>query len=352
MIQHTSLPVYIETAQVTAVHKGLFQVDVITLRTKRVLRNITYAVPSVNPLHGTGINFSPSTGSLCWVMLNSSDPGTPNMDRIGQVIAWQPPRSAGSHAANRKELDQDDICLSSPGGGEVLIRSGGLVEVRGGHLARTMYIPITNTIKNLCQNFELDTFGGTFHWNTYTGETGDLGSSEFLVGIKELSSDENALVKISAGHSSGGIEFSVFDSGGSAQNLSCYWGISKSGEVTLTAKAGISISSDTNINMVSPEISLAATENMEFSVGDTKVSLRSNGITLNGPSVSISVSSLIITNSDGVPLLNLSPGQIPVLNANLLPFILTHTHPPAGGPPNESANIVQSDVTAKSTGIA
>lgn len=352
MLQHHSGPVYLESAQVTAVHRDRFQVDVITLKTKRRIPNIPYSVPNLDFRTGTGINFSPSTGSLCWVMINSSDPGTPTMEKASHVMAWQPPQFSGSHAANRKVLDQGDICLNTPGGGEILVRSGGLVEIRGGFLARTLYMPLTNTIKSLCQNFELDTLGGSFHWNTYSEDTGDVGSSEFLIGIKELTEDKSAMVKIAAGHSNGGIEISVFDSGGEDQTVSCSWSLSKTGAVSLTAKSSISVKSDTSISVQSPEIVVSGSNTLGISSGDTKIELTPTGINISGPTATIRVSSLTILDSTGVPLLSLAPGQIPILKANLLPFILTHTHPPGGGPPNESGGVVQSEVIAKSTGIA
>lgn len=371
MFGYSSPPVFIESGIITAVYPQEYLADVITVRTKRVLKKVPYATPLLSGQHG--INFCPPRGSYCWVMLASSDPSNADVQISPSILAWQSVQENGSYRGGRKDLDESDISMSTPGGAEVLLRSGGLAEIRGGGLARTMYIPTTNCIYSIAQNVETHTPTGDFVWATQSAEDAG-GSSAVAFTLKQVSSDAAAFLKISAGESTGGLEVVLLKNGdegsdvigddGKPVGFACSWKIGKDGNVSISAESAITLEATEAISAKSEQISLTATSNIDIVCGDaaatTTINITPTGITIRTPKLLVAVSEgLDILTPAGERLISTREGSPAPLTASLLPFLLNHTHTAilptmeivTTDPPTGAANIVESHVTTQSKGI-
>jgi hypothetical protein len=361
MLGYSRPDIKIESAVVTAVYPSRYAVDVVTVPTNRQLKNIPFTTPVSSGAHG--INFMPSRGSACWVMLTSSDPSN-HATRIEPcILAWQAPREGNSFSGGRKLLNENDLSLSTPGGAEVLLRANGLVEIKGGALTRTLYIPTTNTIRSICQNLEITTLGGEFSWGTLGAEE-SAGASSLAFSLKQASADASAFLTITAGESTGGMSVTLLKDGdegsadigddGNPVGFACSWSINKDGSVKISAANTIELSAIEQITVDSAQINITATSMLDLVCGQSSIKITPDSIVLSAPSLSLLVSTANATTPDGLQMLSLSANSPALLTAAALPFILTHTHTAAGAPtspPIEAPTVVESSVTTLSTGI-
>ena len=359
MFDNATRDVRIESAVITAVYPDRFVVDAVTVPTHRLLRNIPFSTPVSSGGHG--VNFMPSRGSACWVMLSWSDPSGTAI--YPQILAWQPVRAGDSFADGRRPMNEGDLCFSTPGGAELLLRSTGLVELRGGALARTLYVPTTNTIRTLCQNMEVTTLGGEFSWGTISSPEAE-NTSTMAFALKRVTSDASAFLTITAGDSAGGMKIMLLKDGeeGSADigedgdpvGFACAWEISKEGTVSIRAATSIDIRAKERIDVGAAQVTLNGSTTLSLSCGESSIVLSPESVTIATPSLNLLVGGANAVTPDGLSLLSLSPNSPALLTAAALPFILTHTHGVVGAntlPPTQAPGVVESFVTTQSTGI-
>jgi hypothetical protein len=367
MFGYSSPPVYIESGVVTAVYPQEYLADVITVKTKRILKKVPYATPLLAGKHG--INFCPPRGSFCWVMLSSSDPSNSSVQISPTILAWQSVQEGGSHKGGRKDLDESDICIDTPGGAELLLRAGGLAEIRGGAFARTLYIPTTNSIYSIAQNVETHTPTGDFVWSTQDAEDVS-GNSVVAFTLRQVASDAAAFLKITAGETTGGLEVVILKDGsaggdeigedGKPANFACSWKLDKEGTIRMEAKKSIEVTAEESISVSSQEITISSESSIKVTCAkeglSSTIEITPSAITIKTRKLSVMVEEGVeILTPIGQPILSIKEGSPSVLTSALLPFILTHTHSVAGGAtlsPTEALNVVESSVTTQSAGIA
>jgi hypothetical protein len=365
MLGYTSPVVRIESAVITQVYPSLYLVDAVTTKNGRIFRKIPYSTAMSGS--GYGINFVPKRGSLCWVMLSSSDPSNSNIQLIPSIIGFQSSQEGGSHKDGRRDLDESDIVMDTPGGATVLLRANGLVEISGGALARTLYLPVSNTIFSLCQNHQITTPTGEFKWSTVSDEDSD-GASSVSFALKELGGDASAFLRVSAGESSGGLEIILLKDGeessaesgddGLPTGLACQWKIDKRGNVEMRAKSKMLLHADETLDIESSAITLFADTSISLVCGTSRIDITPDSISLSSPTLALSTGGMSVTTPEGSELLMLSPRSPKLVTEAIIPFIKTHTHnitaPVAGEittPPTQAPSIVESLLTTKSTGI-
>lgn len=357
-LKNATRPAYIESARVTEVYPEFYQIDVSTVGTQKLIKKVAYASPYLHG-GGHGISFVPERGSLCWVMIQDSDPMSHGQDYKAFVIAWQPPKDmTGGHASNRPTMNPGDLSITTKSGGKLLLRSSGLIEIGSNAMSKTVYIPTTNTIHQLCQNLKIDTVGGFMHWVTHTDEDNPDNPATFVLGIRKLGADKNAYVKFEAGDEIGGLSITVMKDGsddslsledGKPAGLMVKWDFTQEGDALLNCKATFDVSAN--------DISIKSIGDASIDVGEilrlTQKSLEATSqerIKLEAPEITIVCGSLNVVTPTGVPLLTLKPGQPALLNETILPFITGHKHAQLGAPPVDPVNA--QGAKSKSSGIA
>lgn len=113
----------------------------------------------------------PRVGSYCIVGYLNSEPFVIGAYPLSNTFG-------GGGRDNQEDLLPGDFAYMSVAGNRVVVRSGGTVEIESTKGCRTYWLPTEDTISTVCQNFELDTAGGFFHWNV------DQASGDSLLQVK------------------------------------------------------------------------------------------------------------------------------------------------------------------------
>lgn len=72
--------------------------------------------------------------------------------------------SGDGKRANQVELNPGDKIIKTVANNRLVLRTGGTIELQSTELCRTFWIPSSNLISTVCQNFELETSGGYLKW--------------------------------------------------------------------------------------------------------------------------------------------------------------------------------------------
>jgi|SaaInlStandDraft_7_1057024.scaffolds.fasta_scaffold00038_41 hypothetical protein len=114
---------------------------------------------------GEGIHAMPEVGARVYVAVPSD--GSQKF-LVGYAYTMDPTtedaRKAGSFHSGRPYLNPGDIAALSRDQNGVVIRRGGIVEIRSTPLARTIFNPQQNQVLTLAENWEVETFGGKISW--------------------------------------------------------------------------------------------------------------------------------------------------------------------------------------------
>lgn len=333
-------------ARVLDVDIGSYTVSVATEFGKKVYSDIPFATPYQHFSNGEGIYFMPEVGSLCWVC-RASDGNKPF------VMAWGPVLDDHGHRGKKQDLNPGDIYLGTRDENFLVLRRGGIVQIGGGPLSQRIFFQAENTIKDFCQNYELNTLGGSLAWAV--GDSNESSSGKYPA-LLELKARENAddaapiasLQIGSHGESSDVIlRLNIKSDGSSGASDMVTLSMGKDGSVSWSVKKDLSMSvsgkvtveSDDDITLTSQK-KMALTGKTGFSAKGQTASVEGDTTaTLKGGSQAILDAPMISLGGDGA-VHNLLWGDI------LLPLLQAHTHsvvpaspgvPVTSGPPLNAA---------------
>jgi hypothetical protein len=150
----------------------------------------------LNPFTGEGVYAMPEVGSSC-IAVVPSEGGRPF------ILTFCSPRDAakGGFPGGRPEMAPGDMALLTKDGNGVMVRRGGVVEVRGSPVAKTMYSARRNRVFTIAENYDLLLFGGHLKWETFRPEENvdNKKASRFSMGAKEFAEDPTPIVSVVAG---------------------------------------------------------------------------------------------------------------------------------------------------------
>lgn len=173
----------------------------------------------------------------------------------------------GGGRDNQEKLLPGDFAFVTVAGSSVIVRSAGTVEIKSTPGCRTYWLPSTETINTVCENFELEPTGGHMHW-TVDQKTGttvldvkafdnfevsnairlQLGgtSSKAMLDLQVGSVDDNLDIATTAlalqMQADGTTTLVIGDSGVSLT-------ITPDGKVSLTAKGDVSVSAQGKVDV-------------------------------------------------------------------------------------------------------
>lgn len=167
----------IETGVVIAVHVDTWTVDVATQHSDKPLRKIPWVAPYLHHELGQGIYFVPEVGASCVICVPSDGQAS------AFVLAFLPPPEGETYQAGRVELDPGDVALTTRGGAYVIARSSGVLQLGCGGTAQRFYLPLTQTIRDLAQQYHMATLGGELRWEADVSE-GDTTPTRLVLKAK------------------------------------------------------------------------------------------------------------------------------------------------------------------------
>lgn len=291
----------IQRARVLDVNTTHYTLTVATEFTKKPLSWIAWASPYMHMDNGEGIYCMPEVGSVCW-LVEPSDGGMPF------VIAWASIEdTSASHRNRRQSLNPGDIYLGTRDENFMVLRRGGVVQVGATPLAQRLFLPIDNIIKDLCENYSLQTLGGSLEWTVGRKEENGEGKYPTVLTLqaRQHADDAKPLAFLRIGSHEGdedAILSLVLNADGSeAQQPALELKITKSGSVSYKLpKVGnatpqvqwdiegvVTLHADTSMNLTSRDISAVADQNLALE-GKSLVTIKGGSVEITGkPKVTV-----------------------------------------------------------------
>lgn len=188
----------IQRGRVLDVDMATYTLVVASEFTKKVLASVPFATPYQHFVNGEGIYFMPEVGSLCW-LCEPSDGGMPF------VLSWAAGQDEGDYRGRKRDLNPGDIFLGTRDENFLVLRRGGIVQIGGGPLSQRMFLPVDNTIKDLCENYSLNTLGGDLEWHVKRSETDTDGKrpTTLRLAARQFANDKNPLAVLEIGSQEG-----------------------------------------------------------------------------------------------------------------------------------------------------
>lgn len=193
-INRTLKDTMIHHARVVDVDMSTYSLTVATEFTKNPLSGISFATPYQHFINGEGIYFMPEVGSLCW-LCEPSDGSRPF------IIAWAPGQDEGDFRSRKESLNPGDIYMGTRDENFLVLRRGGIVQIGGGPLSQRIFMPVQNTIKDLCENYSLQTLAGNLEWTVAReeGTTDGDRPCNLTITAREKASDLKPIAQLQIG---------------------------------------------------------------------------------------------------------------------------------------------------------
>lgn len=173
-----------------AIHPDEYSVDVLSEYLGQSFERIAYSCQYVHHANGEGNYFLPEVGSWCWVCI-------PSDHNKAFVMGFMPPYSmVDDHRANRLDLQPGDQAMVSRELNGIIIRRGGITQVGSTPVCQRIYTPIANTIRDLCENYELHSASGRLRWfaRRNTPDENSRSPSELVLEAKEFAQDDPKVI--------------------------------------------------------------------------------------------------------------------------------------------------------------
>lgn len=362
--------VLIEEGRVINVNMPRWTADVRTEVNQSEFLDLQWGNPYLHFNSGEGIFAMPEVGAKCKVCRPSDSPPfimcftttfernmSASEDQGGSDMSEGEEQSNSniSFAAGRPDLQQGDIMMRGRDGNQIWLRRGGVVEIGSTHISKRIYIPLLNYIRDFCENYSLQTFGGDLSWTVKRVDDDPAGESKAVlkVAAKQAAQDEKASVSLRIGSVT---DEDLFDLtvAPTSINMETYevedgplyqMKVDSEGSVTITSKKDATITIEGDL---SETVEGSATYTYQGGhtvdvTGDQEISI-SGSHKLTAPNSEENCSGSKVINSASIELGGSGSQPIclfPALNA----WLASHSHPPTGGPPVAPPPPFQTNIT-------
>jgi hypothetical protein len=284
----------------------------------QVLTWVSFASPYQHSANGEGVYCMPEVGSVCWLCW-------PSDGHMPFILGWMTAQTSGdsSFRANKMDLNPGDIYLGTRDENHLILRRGGIVQIGATPLAQRYYVPIDNVIRDMCENYHLETLGGELSWVVKIPEENKEGKLETCLTLEamEFADDPKSVATLKIGsHGSGDktiLSLKLRESGAEAAKLVHDLVLSKDGNLTLLTKKDVSwkveegkfsldVKGDVTLKTAG-KLLVNATGNMEVAAALTKVG-GALPVVLNSTDLATwiaAVTVLLNGTSPGLPVLSL-----------------------------------------------
>lgn len=202
----------VETGMVVNVNPVNKTVDWAAQYTGRVVVGLQVSSPYLHPYNGEGQTTVPDLGALCAVCW-PSDGEAPFI--MGFLMPPEPMLTSGSgdpqaadqptmggYNGGRPILNPGDQYFQGRDGNFLVLRKGGVLQVGSSDICQRIFIPLNNLVRDVCENWELNTIGGSMTWRASMSDSGPDSSHQgvqFDLIAREEAQDKLASVRVSVG---------------------------------------------------------------------------------------------------------------------------------------------------------
>jgi len=267
------VPAVIETARIVNVNIEDWSVDLITEHAGKRFFDIQVSSPYFHYMGGEGMYAQPEVGALVWLCKPSDGEfSTPF------IMGFQSPydEDNASYRGNRQSLNPGDIMFRTRDDNFIVLRRGGAIQIGATSIAQRIYIPVRNFIRDFCENYNLETFGGKLYWETQRDDQTTTGDSPTQFGLlaKNLANDPKHIATLTVGShgedSETTLDLVVNDSGLDDGQQQVRLTITKTGNVTWDMEGNCSIAAKQTVSVLSEEADVlveAQQGNVEVTAG-------------------------------------------------------------------------------------
>lgn len=325
----------IESGRVLDVDINSYTVTVTTQYSKKPQSGITWSSPYSHFVNGEGLYCMPEVGSLCWICF-PSDGNRPF------VLGWAPAGDEGDYRARRRDLNPGDIFMGTRDDNFIFLRRGGIVQIGGSALCQRMYLPVTNTIKDFCENYNLFTLAGDLVWSVEGDENTTDGKrpGHLVVSAREFANDAAPIAQIKVGSHGDSdktiLSLLIKDQGTENAARQVSLTIDKDGNVSWEVKKDVTWKVEGKYSIESTgDMSLKSGAKVTVEGGTTVEVTGKTGVKIVGSTGMVEITGTPMVKAG--PILSVGNAPQPVLLATpTLVWLGTHTHPVSGavtGPP-------------------
>lgn len=201
----------IEEATVVDVNKRNYTVSVVTRHTSKRFDDLQVASPYFHNDNGEGIYCLPEVGAVCEICRGSDTTppfvmcflAIPNATESEDGTPARSTAAGGSTTdvsfrGKRLDIQPGDIVMATRDENFVILRRGGILQIGSTDIAQRMYIPINNFIRDICENYAMDSLGGNIRWAVERQENDPGGNApvSYIFNVGENAQDEKASVSV------------------------------------------------------------------------------------------------------------------------------------------------------------
>src|SRR5690606_18657484 len=184
-----------------------------------------------------------------------------------------------------------DIYLGTRDDNAIILRRGGVVQIMGGPLCQRLFLPITNTISDFCENYGLHSLGGDLEWTIDREETSTDGHRPVHLRLKarEFAHDEEPIAYLEIGSHTGNpaniLSLVINASGekGAAKKISLEF--RKDGTAAFHFESNVTWTVKENLSIKAKSLSLAAQELAAMSGAEVQVDAKTGKLMLSAATV-------------------------------------------------------------------
>jgi hypothetical protein len=301
-------PSYIESVRIVNVNIENWSVDAVSVFGNKRFFDIQVMSPYFHFMNGEGIYVMPEVGAMAWLCKPSSGKfGAPFL------LGYQAPfdEDTSSFRNSRQSLNPGDIMMRTRDENFMILRRGGVVQLGATPTCQTMYVPIRNMLKNFCENYELNTFGGEMTWFTdRTDQTTD-GSAPtvFTLAARERANDQNPVATLTMGsHGEGNpttLRIAIKESSQKSAAVTVDLTLGKDGNVKLEVKKNVSVLAESfSVVTSTGDVSFNSGKNFDAVCKGTMALTATGGVKVSSPAtVEIAGATSTVIGGGSTPVL-------------------------------------------------
>ena len=202
-----------EEGTVTDINRKAWTVTVETRHSSKTVPDLEMLTPYHHFNNGEGYHHLPEVGAVC--MLGWPSDNTPPLImgyKSLPSVAGPPegedtaaPTSDGegspqevSFRSRRLALQPGDLAMTTRDENFLVLRRGGIVQLGATPVSQRVYIPILHYIKDFCENYEMNTFGGDVSWRVERQEDDPSGDAPatYVFHCNTYAQDAKATVRV------------------------------------------------------------------------------------------------------------------------------------------------------------
>jgi hypothetical protein len=153
---------------------------------------ISFLPKYLNPSDGSSSFLVPEVNMVVWVCRPSSQSQPFVLGAASPHTQSEDGEDPDNYRLNRPVLNEGDEMISR-GSGYIVARKSGMIEIGSSQMSRTLWVPVDNLIHSLCENFIIDTPGGSMTLSVRDEDEtwgSDISPVEFRLNIKEFANDQ------------------------------------------------------------------------------------------------------------------------------------------------------------------